>query len=155
MLKSKLKNESGFTLIELIIVIVILSILIGLGIPAMSGIRKTAEITTAEANARTIVSAMLAAEATYKDSAAIAGKTPTVAASDLNGSSSSAFEKKVYEMIGSGFPGALGWTVDGGTVDTITWTSKAGGAVTAAAAPADGVVYVIDTQSFIYGADLS
>ena len=48
--------KKGFTMIELIFVIVILGILASVAIPRLAGTREDAEITAAAANLRTLVS---------------------------------------------------------------------------------------------------
>lgn len=60
MLKKLKKKKSGFTLIELIIVIAIIAILTAIAIPAFGNIREKANNTTELANARTIYSVITA-----------------------------------------------------------------------------------------------
>jgi prepilin-type N-terminal cleavage/methylation domain-containing protein len=54
----KNKNEKGFTLVELVIVIAVLGILIGIAIPIFTGILSNAELATDEANIHTFKSSI-------------------------------------------------------------------------------------------------
>ena len=54
----KMKNRKGFTLIELIVVIVIIGILAAIVIPRLGGFSSQAKATAAEAGAKTICTAM-------------------------------------------------------------------------------------------------
>ncbi|SHJ37208.1 prepilin-type N-terminal cleavage/methylation domain-containing protein [Parasporobacterium paucivorans] len=57
----KLKNRKGFTLIELIVVIVIIGILAAIVVPRIAGFTDTAKKGAAEADARTVLTAASAA----------------------------------------------------------------------------------------------
>lgn len=53
----KTRNQKGFTIMELLIVIVIIGILIAIAVPAYNNFRARAQHTACEANRRTIKSA--------------------------------------------------------------------------------------------------
>lgn len=61
------KNKKGFTLIELIVVIAILAIIAVLAIPSFNGIKEQAAQQVADANARTVYSTAMAAQAIDTD----------------------------------------------------------------------------------------
>ncbi|MCF6465641.1 type II secretion system protein [Clostridium sp. Cult2] len=56
-LKRIKKNNKGFTLVELVVVIAILGILAGIAVPRLGASRKRAAITAHNANVRTLISA--------------------------------------------------------------------------------------------------
>lgn len=76
-LQRKLKNKKGFTLIELIVVIVILGVLAAIAIPKLSGFSDTAKKSADVATAKTIATAAL----TYY---AETGKEPKLGDNTLN-----------------------------------------------------------------------
>jgi len=55
-LMRKMKNDKGFTLVELMIVVVIIGILIAIAIPVYNNIQTNAQTRACEANQRTIMS---------------------------------------------------------------------------------------------------
>lgn len=55
-LMRKMKNDKGFTLVELMIVVVIIGILIAIAIPVYNSIQTKAEQRACDANVRTIMS---------------------------------------------------------------------------------------------------
>ncbi|WP_372794858.1 type II secretion system major pseudopilin GspG [Pontiella sp.] len=52
------RRKGGFTLIEILLVVVIIGILAGIGIPALSGKSEQAKIAQAQANIKTLESAL-------------------------------------------------------------------------------------------------
>ena len=63
-------GEAGFTLMELLVVLVILGVLLGVAVPSYLGLSGKAEHTTAEANVREAVPAV---EAFYSDNSTYVG----------------------------------------------------------------------------------
>mgnify|MGYP001156506909 FL=1 len=59
MLKRFKKNNKGFTLVELMVVVVILGILVAIAVPVYNSVTGTAEANACKANQRTIESAIM------------------------------------------------------------------------------------------------
>ena len=59
-MRSKMQNEKGFTLVELMVVVVILGILVAIAVPVYNNVTKKAELSSIEANLRTIDGAIMA-----------------------------------------------------------------------------------------------
>ena len=64
-MRSKMQNQKGFTLVELMVVVVILGILVAIAVPVYNSVTKRAETAAIEANLRTIdgaITSMIASE---------------------------------------------------------------------------------------------
>jgi len=91
----KRMRKSGFTLVELLMVIVIIAILMGILLPTVNQVRKRAKIAKATAEIQSLRSAILMYETTY-------GYLPFVNNADdllLGYSSSSSLNDSTYELL--------------------------------------------------------
>jgi prepilin-type N-terminal cleavage/methylation domain-containing protein len=95
-------NQSGFTLIELMVVVMIIAILVGIAIPAFLGARKRAQDTAAKSNLRNALSTaqtIFTDNQTYGDSASLVtslgSEEPSLTFKDHNASSGKAKEISV------------------------------------------------------------
>ena len=66
-MRSKMQNQKGFTLVELMVVIVILGILVAIAVPIYNSVTEKAERAAIEANLRTIDGAIMQATATQDE----------------------------------------------------------------------------------------
>jgi prepilin-type N-terminal cleavage/methylation domain-containing protein len=65
MLKKLCKEQKGFTLVELMIVVVILGILVAIAVPIFNKVTGDAELRAAQSNARTIEGVLVQIQAGY------------------------------------------------------------------------------------------
>ena len=72
-MRSKMQNEKGFTLVELMVVVVILGILVAIAVPVYNSVTQKADISAVKANLRTIDGAIMTYQAT--NDAATVSKT--------------------------------------------------------------------------------
>lgn len=63
MLKRFMKNKKGFTLVELMVVVIILGILVAIAVPVYNNVTTDAQTSADQATARTILSAVTMASA--------------------------------------------------------------------------------------------
>ena len=69
-MRSKMQNQKGFTLVELMVVVVILGILVAIAVPIYNSVTEKAELSSIEANLRTIDGAVMMYESTDEAKAA-------------------------------------------------------------------------------------
>ena len=107
------KKEKGFTLVELMVVIIILAVLTGIAIPSYMALRNRARESATESEMRNIATSLelyMADEEEYPDTLAITDYMDPVPANDAWGN------EYVYEQTGSGTGYTLtSYGVDGDT----------------------------------------
>ena len=63
-MRSKMQNQKGFTLVELMVVVVILGILVAIAVPVYNSVTEKAELSAIQANLRTLDGAIMQAKVT-------------------------------------------------------------------------------------------
>lgn len=109
------KKKSGFTLIELIVVLAILAIIATLAIPAYSGLKESSAISIAKANARTVYTAAKAVETQ--------GKLTGTAATDAG------LVSDMLKDTGAAFPGTIEIKAKDSSLVSVKWTGPVNGNV--------------------------
>jgi type IV pilus assembly protein PilA len=108
------RGEEGFTLIELMVVVLIIAILIAIAIPTFLGARQKAQDRAAQSNLR---NALTAAKTAYVDSQSYA--------SDVTNTVYTSIEPSLHFSYGTGAITTAGWISVNATVsDTIVLASK-------------------------------
>ena len=101
-MRSKMQNQKGFTLVELMVVVVILGILVAIAVPVYNNVTKQANQKSVEANLRTIDGAIMQYKAVNDGKSPVAGTTATDG-SDL----------KEYMQVWPTGPDEVVYTIDG------------------------------------------
>jgi len=109
LMKAFHKNQKGFTLVELMVVVVIIGILVAIAIPVYNSVTENAERKSVEANLRTIDGSIAQYQAAYD------GSTPTSA--QLDGS---------FLQTWPTGPGTATYAIDSGRAE-VTSTDNVGG----------------------------
>ncbi len=119
----KIQNK-GFTLIEMLVVIMIIVVLIAIAVPAIAGYRRNAEETADMAAVKTLQTALEAASITVNPNV-LTGTTNNFTSGnfDTKNPPDDAFSKALMEFLGDDFGGSFrfGYHRDTGSVRWVSW----------------------------------
>ena len=103
------KNKLGFTLVELMVVAIIVAILAAVAIPMMSGNRKKAQATEAQAGAGTIKTLVRIMQTEGVSAPTTLSGVRGLNTADLDGTY---FVNTDYSYSGSGYSNMINWLAD-------------------------------------------
>jgi len=124
-MKKILKNKKGFTLIEIIVVLVIIALLAAATVPAMIGFVNDARGKAYAAEARVV---LVAAQATVTEMVADGKDPKSITLADIKGQEY--FKNIVAEDVAGGLAAFTDITIDGNRVISVEYTSTNGYVVT-------------------------
>ena len=124
----KMKNNNGFTLMEMIIVVAIIAILVALIAPNLTGFLDSASKTSRQANAKSCYTASSAWAVQQKiDRHAVEATSITVTSSGVTATTGNVSDDAKAALATaldcSTFEGTLVITLNGGTVKSVKWTA--------------------------------
>ncbi|MEI7884570.1 MAG: prepilin-type N-terminal cleavage/methylation domain-containing protein [Clostridia bacterium] len=112
----KIKNQQGFTLIELIIVIAVIAILAAVLLPRFLGFTEDAKFSAAKSDAKNLATAV----------EAIKAQNYTFSATDTTADNTICGPGEAMGYVGKQLPGSLAFTVASGDITSFLYTRNNG-----------------------------